>query len=185
MQAVEPPVIVAPAPAEDESAGVIEVVGTRPDQVQKIDRRTYRVKENAMSAQSDGLQLIRGLPAVIITPDDQILLLGAAGVRDLRRRPPDEQRSDCVSAYAAWQRYRADRDHHQPVRAVFCGRHRRDHQLRPAQEAGRRTIRFDLGAWIVDGQRSDRARRSRKRKASGPMSYRSRGSVGRLSRTLP
>ncbi len=78
MQAVEPPVIVAPAPAEDEFAGVIEVVGTRPDQVQKIDRRTYRVKENAMSAQSDGLQLIRGLPAVIITPDDQILLLGAA-----------------------------------------------------------------------------------------------------------
>ena len=81
MQAVEPPVIVAPAPADDESAGVVEVVGTRPDQVQKIDRRTYRVKENAMSAQSDGLQLIRGLPAVIITPDDQILLLGAAGVR--------------------------------------------------------------------------------------------------------
>ena len=43
MQAVEPPVIVAPAPAEDESSGVIEVVGTRADQVQKIDRRTYRV----------------------------------------------------------------------------------------------------------------------------------------------
>jgi ferric enterobactin receptor len=81
MQAVEPPVIAAPAPAEDESAGVIEVVGTRADQVQKIDRRTYRVKDNALSAQSDGLQLIRGLPAVIITPDDQILMLGSPGVR--------------------------------------------------------------------------------------------------------
>ena len=34
-----------------------------------------------MSAQSDGLQLIRGLPAVIITPDDQIQLLGSPGVR--------------------------------------------------------------------------------------------------------
>ena len=80
MQAVEPPVISAPAPAEDESAGVIEVVGTRAEQVQKIDRRTYRVKDNAMSAQSDGLQLIRGLTAVIITPDDQIVLLGSPGV---------------------------------------------------------------------------------------------------------
>jgi len=80
MQAVEPPVIVAPAPAEDESSGVIEVVGTRADQVQKIDRRTYRVKDNAMSAQSDGLQLIRGLPAIIVSPDDQIMLLGSPGV---------------------------------------------------------------------------------------------------------
>ena len=80
MQAVEPPVIAAPAPAEDESAGVIEVVGSRAEQVQKIDRRTYRVKDNALSAQSDGLQLIRGLPAVIVSPDDQIMLLGSPGV---------------------------------------------------------------------------------------------------------
>ena len=54
MQAVEPPVIAAPA--QDDSAGVVEVVGTRAEQVQKIDRRTYRVKDNALSAQSDGLQ---------------------------------------------------------------------------------------------------------------------------------
>ncbi len=77
MQAAEPPAIVVPsAPDED----IIEVVATRPDQAQKIDRRIYRVKETPHSAQADSLQLLRGLPAVTITPDDQILLLGAAGV---------------------------------------------------------------------------------------------------------
>ena len=76
MQAEPPPAIVVPA---DDSA-VIEVVGTRSDQAQKIDRRTYRVKDNSQAAQSDTLQLLRGLPAIVITPDDEILLLGSGGV---------------------------------------------------------------------------------------------------------
>ena len=76
MQAASPPAIVAPA---DDSA-VIEVVASRPDQAQKIDRRIYRMKDNPHAAQSDTLQLLRGLPAVVVTPDDQLLLLGSAGV---------------------------------------------------------------------------------------------------------
>ena len=71
-----PPAIVTQA--DDET--VIEVVGTRSDQAQKIDRRTFRVKDNAQAAQSDTLQLLRGLPAIVITPDDEILLLGSGGV---------------------------------------------------------------------------------------------------------
>lgn len=59
---------------------VIEVVGTRTDQTQKIDRRTYRVKDTPHAAQQDSFQLLRGLPAVTITPDDHIMLLGAQGV---------------------------------------------------------------------------------------------------------
>src|SRR3954453_5249214 len=84
MFAPDPPAIVAPgeaAPSQsDEQTGVIEIVGTRPDQAQKIDRRTYRVKDNPHSAQADSLQLLRGLPAVTITPDDQIQLLGSPSV---------------------------------------------------------------------------------------------------------
>ncbi len=79
-----PPAIVAPA--DDES--IIEVVGTRSDQAQKIDRRTYRVKDNAQAAQSDTLQLLRGLPAVVITPDDEILLLGSGSVTVLVDEKP-------------------------------------------------------------------------------------------------
>lgn len=76
MVAEPPPAIVTPA--DDDR--IIEVVGTRSDQSQKIDRRTYRVKDNAQASQSDTLQLLRGLPAVVITPDDQILLLGSGSV---------------------------------------------------------------------------------------------------------
>ena len=76
MQTVSPPAIVAP----DDDNAIIEVVGTRPDQAQKIDRRIYRVKDNPHAAQADTLQLLRGLPAVVVTPDDQLLLLGSAGV---------------------------------------------------------------------------------------------------------
>ena len=79
MFVADPPAIVA-APSDENPLDVIEVVATRPGQAQKIDRRTYRVKQNPQSAQFNGIQLLRGLPAVIITPDDQILLLGAAGV---------------------------------------------------------------------------------------------------------
>lgn len=78
MFAADPPAIAAPS--DENPLDVIEVVATRPGQAQKIDRRTYRVKQNPQSAQFNGIQLLRGLPAVIITPDDQILLLGASGV---------------------------------------------------------------------------------------------------------
>src|SRR5258708_3976866 len=47
----------------------------------KIDRRTYQVKQTPHSAQKDAVQLLRGLPAVTITPDDQILLLGSGNAR--------------------------------------------------------------------------------------------------------
>lgn len=70
----------AVAPSEADPLDVIEVIANRPDQAQKIDRRGYRVKQNPQSAQFNGIQLLRGLPAVTITPDDQIMLLGAAGV---------------------------------------------------------------------------------------------------------
>ncbi|MEO8453542.1 MAG: outer membrane beta-barrel family protein [Sphingomicrobium sp.] len=79
MFADQPPAIVQPSET-DEQTGVIEVVGTRRDQAQKIDRRTYRVKDNPHSAQADSLQLLRGLPAVTVTPDDQIFLLGSGNV---------------------------------------------------------------------------------------------------------
>src|SRR5581483_6567249 len=72
------PAVVAPAPADQ--SDVIEIVGSRPDQALKIDRRTYRVQQNAHTEQKDSVQLLRGLPAVTITPDDQIQLLGASNV---------------------------------------------------------------------------------------------------------
>lgn len=78
MFVADPPTIAAPS--DENPLDVIEVVATRPGQAQKIDRRTYRVRQNPQSAQSNGLQLLRGLPAVVITPDDRILLLGATGV---------------------------------------------------------------------------------------------------------
>ena len=79
MLAEPPPAVVAPA--DDET--VIEVIGTRSDQAQKIDRRTYRVQDNAHAAQSDTLQLLRGLPAIVVTPDDELLMLGSGNVRVL------------------------------------------------------------------------------------------------------
>jgi outer membrane receptor for ferrienterochelin and colicin len=82
MFASEPPAVVAPSEASDQS-DVIEIVGTRAKEALKIDRRTYQVQQNPHSAQKDTLQLLRGLPAVTITPDDQINLLGAANVKIL------------------------------------------------------------------------------------------------------
>ena len=74
----DPPAVVQPS--ESDPLDIIEVVANRPGQAQKIDRRAYRVKDTPQSAQFNGIQLLRGLPAVTITPDDQILLLGATGV---------------------------------------------------------------------------------------------------------
>src|SRR5438445_7105649 len=77
MLAADPPAVVQPS---DDQTGMIEVVGTRRDQAQKIDRRTYQVKDNPHSAQADAIQLIRGLPAVTVSPDDSINLLGSGNV---------------------------------------------------------------------------------------------------------
>ena len=78
MLAADQPAIVAPAPADQ--SDIIEIVGERTDQALKIDRRTYRVQQNPHTEQKDSIQLLRGLPAVTITPDDQIQLLGSTGV---------------------------------------------------------------------------------------------------------
>ena len=78
MLAVAPPCIIQPN--TEDQADVIEVVGTRADQALKIDRRTYQVNQTPHSAQKDSIQLLRGLPAVTITTDDQIMLLGAPNV---------------------------------------------------------------------------------------------------------
>jgi len=75
--ASDPPAAVAPAPGQPD---VIEIVGTRSSQTLKIDRRTYQVNQTPNSAQKDAVQLLRGIPAVTISPDDQIQLLGAPGV---------------------------------------------------------------------------------------------------------
>ena len=68
----------APAPP---TADVIEVTAARTPATVHIDRRTYQVQQTPQSAQKDTLQLLRGLPAVTVTPDDQILLLGAGNAR--------------------------------------------------------------------------------------------------------
>jgi outer membrane receptor protein involved in Fe transport len=78
MFAAAPPAAVQPN--DTGSSDLIEIVGQRPDQVQKIDRRTFRVKDNPHSVQADSLQLLRGLPAVTISPDDQVMLLGSGNV---------------------------------------------------------------------------------------------------------
>ncbi|HEY4071023.1 MAG TPA: outer membrane beta-barrel protein [Sphingomicrobium sp.] len=82
MFAADPPAVVAPADAADQQ-DVIEIIGKRSDQALKIDRRNYRVQQTPHSAQKDGIQLIRGLPAVTVTPDDQIMLLGSPSVKIL------------------------------------------------------------------------------------------------------
>ena len=78
MFADQPPAAAQRAASDDSQ--MIEIVAQRPDQAQKIDRRIYRVRENAQAAVADGYQLMRGLPAVTIGPDDQLMLLGNANV---------------------------------------------------------------------------------------------------------
>ncbi len=79
MFALAPPNIVQQA-ADTDQPDIIEIVGTRSAQTLKIDRRTYQVQQTPHSQQKDTLQLLRGLPAITITPDDQINLLGASNV---------------------------------------------------------------------------------------------------------
>ena len=79
MAAVVPPAIVVPDPDQNQP-DVIEVIGVRSDQAQKIDRRTFRVQDNPHVAQKDAVQLLRGLPAVTVAPDGSLMLLGSGGV---------------------------------------------------------------------------------------------------------
>ena len=80
MIAADPPPAAASAQPADQS-DVIEVIGTRSDQRLKIDRRTYRVQQTPHAEQKDAIQLLRGLPAVTVSPDDSIALLGSSNVR--------------------------------------------------------------------------------------------------------
>lgn len=75
--------MLAPVVVPAEQSDVIEIVGVRADQALKIDRRTYQVQQTPHSAQKDSFQLLRGLPAVTIGPDDTINLLGAPNVKVL------------------------------------------------------------------------------------------------------
>jgi outer membrane receptor for ferrienterochelin and colicin len=77
--ASQPPAIAALQSADDQD--VIEIVGRRADQTLKIDRRTYQVQQTQHSQQKDAIQLLRGLPAVTVSPDDTISLLGTSDVR--------------------------------------------------------------------------------------------------------
>lgn len=79
LEAPPPPAVEVNQTAEE--GDIIEVVGTRSDQTQKIDRRTFRVQQNAQSAQKDAGQLLRGLPAVTVSADEQVMLLGSGNVR--------------------------------------------------------------------------------------------------------
>ena len=86
-----PPLLIAPPPAES-AADVVEIVGRRAGDALKIDRRSYQVRQTPNSAQKDVYQLLRGVPAVTIAPDNRIQLLGTAGVTlqvDGRTVPPD------------------------------------------------------------------------------------------------
>lgn len=80
MFAYDPPVISSPASSNDQ-LDVIEIIGRRGEQALKIDRRTYQVQQTPHSQQKDAIQLLRGLPAVTVSPDDAISLLGSANVR--------------------------------------------------------------------------------------------------------
>lgn len=76
------------AVAAAQQPGLIEVVGTRRDRAQKIDRRIYRVRQGPHSAQADLNQLLRGIPAVTVTPDQGIQLLGSSNVSILIDEQP-------------------------------------------------------------------------------------------------
>ena len=69
-----------PAIVATDQRDVIEIIGQRPGEALKIDRRSYQVQQSPHTAQKDSIQLLRGLPAVTVTPDDEIQLLGSAGV---------------------------------------------------------------------------------------------------------
>ena len=79
MFAAAPPANQVMSQSADQS-DVIEVIGHRADQALKIDRRTYQVQQTPHSQQKDGIQLLRGVPAVTVSPDEDISLLGSGNV---------------------------------------------------------------------------------------------------------
>jgi outer membrane receptor protein involved in Fe transport len=58
-------------------AGVIEVTAARSAGTQAIDRRSYQVQQTPQAEQKSAAQLLRGVPAVTVTPEDDVLLLGS------------------------------------------------------------------------------------------------------------
>ena len=80
MPALQPSPVVQLAPSSDQQ-DVIEIIGSRPDQASKIDRRAYQVQQTPHSQQKDAIQLLRGLPAVTVSPDDDISLLGSGNLQ--------------------------------------------------------------------------------------------------------
>lgn len=80
MPALQPSPVVQLVPSSDQQ-DVIEIIGSKPDQALKIDRRAYQVQQTPHSQQKDAIQLLRGLPAVTVSPDDDISLLGSGNVR--------------------------------------------------------------------------------------------------------
>ena len=80
MPALQPSAAVQLSPYSDQQ-DVIEIVGNRQEQALKIDRRAYQVQQTPHSQQKDAIQLLRGLPAVTVSPDDGISLLGSGNVR--------------------------------------------------------------------------------------------------------
>lgn len=80
---LDPPAAIYSAQAVEsgDTTDVILVEGVRPNQDIKIDRRTYKIRRNSHSAQKSAVQLLRGVPAVNVSPDDDILLLGRPGVQ--------------------------------------------------------------------------------------------------------
>lgn len=64
----------------DDRTPLIEVIGSRRDQTVKVDRRTFQVSSNPATAQKDALELVRSLPAVTVTPEDSVNLLGSGNV---------------------------------------------------------------------------------------------------------
>lgn len=72
------PAVAQAQPADP--SDVIEIVGQRSNQALKIDRRTYRVQQTPHSQQKDAIQLLRGLPAVTVSSEEDINLLGSGNV---------------------------------------------------------------------------------------------------------
>src|SRR3954463_13000792 len=63
-------------PSKDEEI----VVVADPSQRSSIDRTTYSIRDTAESRSTSTLDLLRQVPAVEVTPQDEIRLLGVSGV---------------------------------------------------------------------------------------------------------
>lgn len=72
-----PPTVQAQPADTANDAGVIEVTAARSAGTQAIDRRSYQVQQTPQAEQKSAAQLLRGVPAVTVTPEDEVLLLGS------------------------------------------------------------------------------------------------------------